>query len=138
MSSCAIGYDAPPIKALRVPPGWTANEEGYFITPEAMTLAVEALYTQAAELDIWEQAYYKALEDHQNTIYKIGMENSQLHDKLSEALDSHKTVISQYEKALKKEKLRGKSPGIGLFAGPSFTLDGKFEISIGVGLVWRW
>ena len=126
LPSGSFAAEAPEIVLIRVPPGWTAKEEGYFLNANALSSLTAASKTYRLERDEWEKAYYD-LSD------KITEQNKILQNQLEDV----KEQLNNERDAWKKTVRRAKSPGIGVFAGYGVTGTGSGEAVVGVGVVWR-
>jgi hypothetical protein len=122
-SSC--GAEAPEIILRRVPPGWTSEQEGYFLNAEALSNLTAAAKTYRLERDAWENAYHDLSEKSEK--YAAGMKKS---------LADLRGQIDEERKGWKSAVRRAKRPGFGAFAGVGHTGSG-FEVVVGVGVVWR-
>ena len=58
-------------------------------------------------------------------------------DKVMQRLDQIEKDIAAREDAWKKELQKAKLPGLGVFAGPSYTSAGDFQFAVGIGFVWK-
>jgi hypothetical protein len=119
------GAEAPEIVLRRVPPGWTTDEEGYFLNAEALSSLTAAAKTYRMERDAWEKAYHEQSE--RSEAYAASVRQS---------LADLKTQLERERNAWKSELRKAKSPGIGIFGGAGYTGSG-FEAVVGVGAVWK-
>ena len=106
---------------IRVPPGWTASEEGYFLNVEALTELTAAAKTYRLERDAWERAYYELFERTEG--YGRSLESQVVALKEEMAAESA---------AWRRKVSATRGPGLGVFAG-----YGTSGATVGVGLVWR-
>ena len=108
-----------------MPPGYTTDEEGYFLNAEALSNLAAASKTYRLERDEWEKAYKelnsKAISDQQ---------------KLQLQLNELKTDLENERAKWRAEVSRARSPGVGVFLGYGYN-GHSFEPSIGVGLVFK-
>jgi hypothetical protein len=111
---------------IRVPPGWTATDEGYFLNAEALSNLTAAVKTYRLERDAWESAYYELSKSSES--YAVEMRRS-VKD-LQRQIDDERT-------AWRSSLRRARAPGAGVFAGVGYTSGGAAEAVIGVGMVWR-
>jgi hypothetical protein len=121
----SYGAEAPEVVLIRVPPGWTANEEGYYLNAEALASLTAASKTYRLERDAWEKAYYE-----------LSSESLQFSESLEAQMRELRRQIDDERSAWKSSIRRARSPGFGVFAGAGYTGDG-IEAVVGVGLVWR-
>lgn len=117
--------EAPEVNLIRVPPGWTAKEEGYFLNAEALSSLTAAAKTYRLERDAWESAYREL--SGKSEAYAADMKRSIA--ELRGQLDAERA-------AWKGELRRARSPGFGIFAGAGYTGSGV-EAVVGVGVVWK-
>jgi hypothetical protein len=120
-----FGAEAPEIVLRRVPPGWTTEEEGYFLNAEALSNLTAAAKTYRLERDAWEKAYRELNE--RSEAYASYMRRS---------LSDLETQIQKERDSWKSSLRKARGPGIGIFGGVGYTGSG-FEPVIGVGVVWR-
>jgi hypothetical protein len=121
----SYGAEAPEIILRHVPPGWTAEDEGYFLNSEALSSLTAAAKTYRLERDAWEQAYHELSEKSEE--YAAGMKRSMT--ELRGQIDAER---ASWKSALR----RSRSPGFGVFGGIGYTGSG-YEAVVGVGIVWR-
>jgi hypothetical protein len=119
------GAEAPEIILRRVPPGWTTEEEGYFLNAEALSSLTAAAKTYRLERDAWESAYYDLAGKSEEYASDMKRSIAELRDRLDD------------ERAAWKAELRkAKGAGIGLFAGAGYT-GSEVKAVIGVGFVLK-
>lgn len=107
---------------LRVPPGWQATEEGYWLNTSALQLLVADGESWEQTAGVWEASYNDLFERYQTYIKSS---RARL-----EALQADiEAERSQWQKAVKAERTR---PGLGIFGG-----YGVGGFTVGVGIVWR-
>jgi hypothetical protein len=121
----SYGAEAPEIVLRRVPPGWTTEEEGYFLNAGALSSLTAAAKTYRLERDAWETAY-RELSD------KSGKYAADMKKSLAEL----RGQIDDERAAWKASLRRARSPGVGAFAGVGYTGSG-YEAVVGIGVVWR-
>jgi hypothetical protein len=109
-----------------VPPGWTAEIEGYFLNATALSELSAAAKTYRLERDAWERAYYE-----------LSGKSGELEDRLQSQLAALKREIDQERSAWRSRVRKARSPGIGVFAGAGYSGSGEINAVIGVGLVWK-
>lgn len=112
----------PEVQLIRVPPGWSASEEGYFLNAVALAELTAAAKTYRLERDAWERAYYELVET--SDAFRGSVEEQVA--ALREQLDAERS-------AWRASLNRSKRPGIGVFAG----VGHRGEAVAGVGVVWR-
>jgi hypothetical protein len=117
--------EAPEIRLIRVPPGWTTDEEGYFLNAEALSNLTAAAKTYRLERDTWEAAYLE-----------LGEKSTKYAEDMRRSLAELRVQLEDERAAWKAELRKAKGPGLGVFAGMGYTGSG-FEAVAGVGLVWR-
>jgi hypothetical protein len=110
---------------IRVPPGWTADTEGYYLNAEALSSLTAASKTYRLERDAWEKAYYE-----------LSRESLQFSESLETQMKELRRQLDSERGAWKSAIRRARSPGFGVFAGVGYTSSG-IEPVIGVGVVWK-
>jgi hypothetical protein len=111
---------------IRVPPGWTAEAEGYFLNAEALSSLTAAAKTYRLEREAWETAYYE--------LYGKANEFRRSTEELAADL---RRQIDEERAARRAEIRRARNPGFGVFAGVGYAGGGGAEAVVGVGLVWK-
>lgn len=114
---------------IRVPPGWTASDEGYFLNAAALGGLTAAAKTYRLERDAWERAYCELSE--RSGIFAVAL-NEQVAD-LTRQIEAERSAWSARVKRAKWAK----NPGFGVFAGAAYAGSGEVEAVVGVGVVWR-
>lgn len=109
----------------RVPPGWTAAKEAYVANEEAMRTVYAAIRTYREERDVWEQAYHE-----------LSGESEAFRKDMEARIAGLERTAAEERTAWKAALRKAKSPGFGVFAGPSWDGD-KVELAVGIGVVWK-
>jgi hypothetical protein len=117
--------EAPEVKLIRVPPGWTAKEDGYFLNTEALSSLTAAAKTYRLERDAWEGAYHEL--SGKSEAYAAEMKRS---------IAGLRAQLDDERAAWKSALRKAKTPGFGVFIGAGYT-GGGVEPVIGAGMVWR-
>lgn len=107
---------------MRVPPGWQADKEGYFLNPAALQYLVADAESWEQTAGVWESAYNDLNERYQTYIRETKTRYLQLTSEIERERE-------QWRKKVRRERT---SPGIGVFGG-----YGVSGWTVGVGLVWR-
>lgn len=107
---------------LRVPTGWSASEEGYFLNTEALQYLVADAESWEKTATAWEEAYDELRQRY--TDY-VGESRRRL-ESLRETIDKER---ASWKAAVRRERTK---PGLGVYAG-----YGTSGFSVGLGLVWR-
>ena len=115
----------PEVVLIRVPPGWTAQTEGYYLNAEALSNLTAAAKTYRLERDEWERAFGKLSDE--ADIYKSTIEAQ---------LAGLKNQLNRERDAWSRDIRRARSPGFGIFAGVG-VVPGGVEAVAGVGVVWK-
>ncbi len=110
---------------IRVPPGWTASSEGYFLNAAALSDLSAAAKTYRLERDAWASAYRELVGN-----------TEQLEARMKSQLAALGGEIEAERKTWGRRIRAARAPGVGVFAGAGYTPSG-FEPVIGVGVVWR-
>jgi hypothetical protein len=121
----SYGEEAPEVVLTRVPPGWAATDEGYYLNAEALSSLTAAAKTYRLERDAWTKAYYELSDKSDEFRGRVEARMKDLERQLDEERAAWKASIR-----------RARSPGFGLFAGAGYTGSGV-ETVVGVGVVWR-
>ena len=126
LAKSCFGAEAPEVVLIRVPPGWTATEEGYFLNAEALASLTAAAKTYRLEREAWETAYYE-LSDKADEYRRVTEEQTAI----------LKNQIDEERAAWRAETRKARGPGFGVFAGVGYTGGGGVEAVVGVGVVWK-
>lgn len=105
-----------------VPEGWQSAEPGYWANEDSGRLILEGLRTWRMDRDNWETAY--------NAQYETDLE-------YAESTAAKLNTLEEQFKRDKREIMKTKCPGLGIFAGPSYTSGGDLQLAVGIGVVWR-
>jgi hypothetical protein len=111
---------------IRVPPGWTATDEGYFLNAEALSSLTAAAKTYRLERDAWESAYYELSQNSKSYAAETRHSVSNLQKQIDDEREAWKSSLR-----------RARAPGAGIFAGVGYTSGGTAEAVVGIGLVWK-
>lgn len=106
--------------------GQIAAENGYWANEYSGRLIFQALRTYRLDRDHWRDMYWE-----QNAA------SVEYADKVMLRLEQIQKDIEAREAAWKKELRKARMPGLGIFAGPSYTSAGDFQLAVGFGLVWK-
>lgn len=107
---------------MRVPPGWQADEEGYFLNPTALQYLVADAESWEKTAAVWEGAYTELSDRYQAYIKETKTRFLQMEADIEQERE-------QWRRKVQQERCR---PGIGIFGG--YGIGGA---TFGVGLVWR-
>lgn len=107
---------------LRIPPGWSSSEAGYFLSESALQLLVADAESWEQTSLAWEKAYDELHKKHQQYI----IDTRERLQALKEEIESERT---QWKRKVRAERVK---PGFGIFAGYGIT-----GWTAGVGVVWR-
>ena len=118
--------EAPEVVLIRVPPGWTAPREGYYLTAEALSNLTAASKTYRLERDAWEQAYYE-LSD------MAGAFRTDIEGQIAGLTQQPENERAAWAKSLR----RSRSPRIGVFGGVGYGPGGSLEPWVGPGAAWQ-
>lgn len=110
---------------IRVSPGWTATEAGYWISDDEAREILSALRTYRYELTHWRNAYN---ERHVDALQQAKDFTQKLND-LEAALNDERTKTDAAIKAANRRI------GFGLFAGAGYAGSGGFDGVIGAGVL---
>jgi hypothetical protein len=121
----SYGAEAPEVVLKRVPPGWTAEEEGYYLNTEALSSLTAASKTYRLERDAWMKAYYELSDKSESFRGSVETQIKELRRQLDEERSAWKSSLR-----------KARSPGFGVFAGAGYA-GGEVEVVVGMGLVWR-
>ena len=117
--------DAPDVVLKRVPPGWTAQDEGYFLNAEALSSLAGAAKTYRLERDEWQKSYNELSDQSIKAQRALQAQLAELRRDLDGERDSWRAAVR-----------RARSPSVGVFGGVGYAGSG-FEPVIGIGLVWK-
>lgn len=107
---------------MRAPPGWQADEEGYFLNAAALQYLVADAESWEKTAAAWEEAYSELSDRYQAYI----QESREKFQRLHEEVESER---EQWKKKIRQERSR---PGVGIFGG-----YGVGGATLGIGIVWR-
>ncbi len=116
----------PEVVLIRVPPGWQAQTEGYYLNAEALSNLTAAAKTYRLERDEWIKAFDDLFDE--SELFRVTIE-AQLADLRGQ--------LQRERDAWQRDIKRARSPGFGIFAGVGVTSSGGIEPVAGVGVVWR-
>lgn len=110
-----------------VGPGWIAPRDGYFM-PEPTGREVLAEWKADAEKAVYFEAKLNEVLDSQQAFL------SSVDKRIADLTEATRLALAEKDKQIRAQKIKNRTPGVGLFAGYGINND---EFIYGVGIVWK-
>lgn len=107
--------------------GWSAPRDGYFM-PEPTGRAILAEWKADAEKAVYFEAKLNEVLDNQQAFL------ASMDKRIADLTEATRLALAEKDKQIRAQKIKNRTPGVGLFAGYGINND---EFVYGVGIVWK-